>query len=193
MKKKLKDIADVTIGQSFRSRLERDDNPNIAVVQMKDLTAGNIIDSTSLIQVYVKKLNDRQLVKKGDIVFRARGHVNTAAHLNMDIGQAVIAAPLLRIRILKNKNVLPEYLVWWINQSKSQAYMASHAKGTAQMMISKPVIEELCVEVPPLEKQKQIIELATLAHEEQKLLCELADKRTKYMEGILMQVASKSQ
>ena len=192
MKKKLKDIADVTIGQSFRSRLERDDNPNIAVVQMKDLTAENIIDPTSLIQVNVKKLNDRQLVKKDDIVFRARGQVNTAAHINQEIGQAVIAAPLLRIRIL-NEIVLSEYLVWWINQPKSQAYMSSYAKGTAQRMISKPVIEELCVEVPSLEKQKQIIELATLAHEEQKLLCELADKRTKYMEGILMQVASESQ
>ena len=192
MKKRLNEIAEVTIGQSFRSRLEREDDGNMAVVQMKDLTAENLIDSQSLMQVDIKKINERQLVKKGDIVFRARGQNNTAAHINQDLGQAVIAAPLLRIRISK-ENVLPEYLVWWVNQPKSQAYLASHAKGTASRMISKPVLEELCVEVPPIEKQKQIVELANLVHEEQKLLCELAEKRTKYMEGILMQVASGSQ
>lgn len=192
MKKKLNDIADVALGQSFRSRLEHDANANIAVIQMKDLTDDNRIDSKSLVRVYLKKVNDKQLVKQDDIVFRARGQNNTAAHIDLDVGQAVVAAPMLRIRI-SDQGVSPEYLIWWINQPKSQAYLASHARGTAQKMISVPVLKDLCVEVPSLEKQKQIVELANLAREEQKLLCELADKRTKYMEGILMQVASEAQ
>lgn len=192
MKTKLKDIADVVLGQSFRNRLERDEDENIAVVQMKDLTAENRINITALVRVYLKKINKRQLIKKNDIIFRARGLTNTAAHIDQNIGQAVVAAPLLRIRI-SDKNVLAEYLVWWINQPKSQVYLASHAEGTAQKKISVQVLKELCVEVPSVEKQKQIVGLANLAREEQKLLCELANKRTKYMEGILMQVASESQ
>jgi restriction endonuclease S subunit len=188
MRIKLKDIADVAIGQSFRNRLERDDEANVSVLQMKDLTAENRIDSTALARVYLKKINERQLIKKNDIIFRARGLTNTAAHIDQNIGQAVVAAPLLRIRI-SDKSVLPEYLIWWINQPKPQAYLASHAEGTAQKKISVQVLKELYVEVPPVEKQKQIVELANLAREEQKLLCELANKRTKVMEGILMQIA----
>lgn len=191
MKSKLKDIADVAIGQSFRARLERDTDANVAVLQMKDLTAENRIDPTALAQVYLKKVNERQLIKKDDIIFRARGRTNTAAYIDQNIGQAVVAAPLLRIRT-SDKNVLPEYLLWWINQPKSQVYLASHAEGTAQKKIGVQVLKELCVEVPALEKQKKIVELASLVSKEQKLFCELAEKRTKYIQGVLMQVASES-
>jgi restriction endonuclease S subunit len=60
-------------------------------------------------------------------------------------------------------------------------------------MIRKQSLAELEVIVPPLERQRAIVELADLAAEEQRLMARLADTRKLYIDGILMQAASGSQ
>lgn len=191
MKKQLGEIAEVTVGHSFRSRLEQESSGDVAVVQMKDLSQENRLVESGLVRTSMGKINPRQLLRKNDIVFRARGLTNTAVHIHKDIGPAVLAAPLLRIRVY-DQSISPDYLAWWINQPEAQAYMVKQGKGTTQRMISVPVLKGLWVEVPALETQRQIVELAELAQEEQKLLYALADKRAKYVEGILMQAASEA-
>lgn len=188
----LKDIASVQMGHAFRSRLERTEHGNVSVIQMKDLSEDNRVERDDLFRIDMADLKERHLVKREDIVLRSRGQTNTSALIDQDIGTAVIAAPLLRIRV-KTKEVLPGYLSWFINQPASQAWLTSHAKGTAVRMISKQALEHLEVIIPPLEHQHRIVALAALATEEQRLLKELAGKRKQYMEGILMQIASGSQ
>ncbi len=85
--------------------------------------------------------------------------------------------------------VLPEYLNWYISQRDAQIFLTSRAKGTVQKMISKQAIEDLEVALPNLEKQKHIVELATLSAREQTLLHTLADKREQYISTVLMQFA----
>lgn len=191
MKKQLGDIAEVTVGHSFRSRLEQEPSGDVAVVQMKDLSQENRLVDTGLVRISMGKINPRHLLRANDIVFRARGLTNTAVHIDRDIGPAVVAAPLLRIRI-SDSAIAPDYLAWWINHPKMQAYMVREGRGTTQRMISVPVLKGLEVEIPSLKKQHQIVELAELAQEEQKLLCTLADRRARYVEGILMQSASEA-
>ena len=188
---KLKEIADVSMGHSFRSRLEPVDGGCLAVIQMKDLTEDNRLAVDGVARIDLSDVNPRQLVAIEDIVLRSRGQTNTAVRITEDVGDAVVAAPLLRIRA--RERVLPAYLAWFINLPASQAWIASHAKGTAVKMISKQAIEGMEVVVPPMERQRAIAELAGLASSEQQLLKELAGKRKQYMEGILMQAASGSQ
>lgn len=189
---RLKQVARVTMGHSFRSRLEREANGNIFVIQMKDLTDDDRVKSSDLIRINMADLKERHLVESGDLVFRSRGQTNTSALVDQDIGTAVIAAPLLRIRS-DHAKVVPGYLCWFINLPSTQARLASHAKGTAVRMISKHALDNLDVVIPPLEQQHRIVELATLAADEQRLIKELAIKRKQYMERILMQVASETQ
>ena len=89
----------------------------------------------------------------------------------------------------KPDKVLPEYLNWYISQRDAQIFLTSRAKGTVQKMISKQAIEDLEVALPTLEKQKNIVELATLIAREQTLLHTLADKREQYISTVLMQFA----
>jgi restriction endonuclease S subunit len=128
-------------------------------------------------------------VQKGDLVFRSRGSLTTAAVLLEDPGKAVIAAPLLRIRVTKPDKVLPEYLNWYISQRDAQVFLTSRGKGTAQKMISKKAVEDLEVAIPSLEKQKNIIDLSTLIAYEQTLLHTLSNKRKQYISEVLMQLA----
>jgi excinuclease UvrABC nuclease subunit len=189
VKKKLKEITSVQMGYSFRSRLEASEGGGVAVIQMKDLLDDNTVGCDDLVRINMDAMKEHHLAQRGDLVFRSRGHVTTAAVLLEDPGKAVVAAPLLRIRVTRPDKVLPEYLNWYISQRDAQIFLTSRAKGTVQKMISKQAIEDLEVALPSLEKQKNIVELATLSAREQTLLHTLADKREQYISTILMQLA----
>lgn len=188
MRVQLKNIAVVQMGYSFRARMEQMEAGEIAVIQMKDLTDQNRVDCDGLMRIDMEKLGDHHLVQPGDLVFRSRGMVTTSAILTEDPGTAVVSAPLLRIRA-NNKAVLPEYLNWFINQRPAQAFLASHAKGTVQQMISKSALESLEVFVPSINRQKAIAELTALGESEQNLMKKLAEKRRQYLSTMLMQLA----
>jgi len=189
MKMKIKELATVQMGYSFRSRLEASEGGGVAVIQMKDLLDDNTVSCDGLVRINMEALKDHHLAQRGDLVFRSRGSVTTAAVLLEDPGKAVIAAPLLRLRVIKPDKVLPEYLNWYISKRDAQIFLTSQAKGTVQTMISKQAIEDLEVALPSLEKQKNIVELATMSAREKKLLRTLADKREQYISTELMQFA----
>jgi len=188
MKLNLKKIALIQTGYSFRSRLDFMNKGKLAVIQMKDLGNDNRVECSNLMCIEMDKVKDHHLVQFGDIVFRSRGFLTTAAILTEDPGPAVVAAPLLRIRVDRNF-LLPDYLVWYINQPFSQAFLASRAKGTAVKMISKNALESLEVNVPPLELQHAIVELAALEREEQHLMKTIADRRNHYISTQLIRLA----
>lgn len=175
------------MGYSFRARLDFLGSGSVSVIQMKDLTDENRVDCRGLLKVDMEKLKGHHLARPGDLVFRSRGQVTTSAILTEDPGEAVVAAPLLRIRV-SGKALLPEYLNWFINQPEAQAFLASRAMGTAQKMISKEALEELEVPLPALDRQRAIVQLATLAEKEQSLMARLADKRRQYISTTLMQL-----
>lgn len=188
--KTLKDIAHVQMGLAFRSRIEPEADGTVAVIQMRDLTEDNKLSHRNLITIKMDKLRDRHLVKRRDLIFRSRRQTTTAAIIDTKIGPAVVAAPLLRIRVT-SKHVLPEYLCWFINQSSAQAFLHSRATGTAMTVIGKSALDDLQVPLPPLETQKRIVALADLSSKEQKLMRELTKKKEKLVSGIQMRLATK--
>ena len=189
MLKPLKDIALVQMGLAFRSRIEPEADGTVAVIQMRDLTEDNKLSHRNLITIKMDKLSDRHLVKRRDLIFRSRRQTTTAAIIDTKIGPAVVAAPLLRIRVT-SKHVLPEYLCWFINQSSAQAFLHSRATGTAMTLIGKSALDDLQVPLPDLATQKRIVALADLSNKEQKLMRELAAKKEKLVSGIQMRWAT---
>lgn len=184
----LKDIATVQMGFSFRSRLESLQSGEVGIIQMKDLTDENIVNCENLSHVDMGKFSESHLVRKGDLIFRSRSLTSTSAILSDDPGRVVVSAPLLRIRIT-SPYIIPEYLNWFISQLPAQIFLASHARGSTQKMISKDALEMLQVDMPPLEKQKMIVTLAALADEEQRIMKNLALKRKQYVSAILIRKA----
>jgi hypothetical protein len=189
MKIIIKKIAAVQMGYSFRSRLETSEGGSVAVIQMRDLLGDNTVGCDGLVQVNMETIKGHHLARKGDLIFRSRGHLNTSAILLEDPGRAVVAAPLLRIRVTKPDKVLPEYLNWYISQRDAQRYFTSRQEGTSVNMISRKQLEEMPVAIPPLEQQKNIVELASLSAQEQNILRALAEKRKQYISATLMQFA----
>ena len=189
MKITLKKLATVQMGYSFRSRLEAYEDGGVAVIQMKDLLDNNTVDCDCLTRINMEAMKDHHLAQRGDLIFRSRGSLTTAAILLEDPGKAVVAAPLLRIRVTRPDKILPEYLNWYISQRDAQRYFTSRQEGTSVNMVNRKQLEDMEVALPSLEKQKNIVELATLIAREQTLLHTLADKREQYISTVLMQFA----
>ena len=189
MKLKIKQLATVQMGYSFRSRLEASRGGKVAVIQMKDLLQDNTVGCKKLVKIEMETVKEHHLAQKGDLVFRSRGQITTAAILLEDPGKAVVAAPLLRIRIAKPDKILPEYLNWYISQRDAQIFLASRAKGTVQKMISKQTVEDMEVYLPTLEKQQHIVDLAKLSARERTILGTLSEKRDQYISTLLMHLA----
>ncbi|MCK4618590.1 MAG: restriction endonuclease subunit S [Desulfobacterales bacterium] len=189
MNLKIKQLATVRMGYSFRSRLEASRGGKVAVIQMKDLLQDNTVGCKKLVKIEMEIVKEHHLAQKGDLVFRSRGQITTAAILLEDPGKAVVAAPLLRIRITKSDKILPEYLNWYIGQRDAQIFLASRAKGTVQKMISKQAVEDVEVYLPTLEKQQHIVDLAKLSAQERTILGTLSEKRDQYISTLLMHLA----
>ena len=192
MKIKLKKLASIQMGHSFRSKLEPDSDGNISVIQMKDLTEDNRLNAKELMQIDMQDLKEHHRVKINDLAFRSRGQTNTAAIIDQQLKDAVIAAPLLRIRV-NSDSILPAYLCWFINQRSSQAALQSKATGTAVRMIGISAIEELEVVVPSLDMQQKIIEIYQLSINEQKLMKALVKKKEVLIDATLMNLAMNTQ
>jgi restriction endonuclease S subunit len=188
---KLKDIATVSSGVTFRSRIKVSTDGGVRVLQMKDLGDDNFVHLSKSIHIGHTKPKPNQLTKIGDIIFRSRGRRNTAALLNEDADNTIVAAPLFRVRP-DTKKVIPEFLLWWINQHSSQVYLASQSKGTMVKMVSKQVLEDLEVNLPSLEQQGKIANFFNLFMLEQRLLDEIKNCKAIFAQGILMQMASEA-
>lgn len=183
---KLGQVASIRMGYPFRSRLEHDATGAIAVVQMKDIDDASLLHVEDAIRVDLAEVKEHHLIRQGDLVFRSRGRTNSVALISADIGPAVLAAPMLLIRPVE---VLPAYLLWYINLPTVQATLAAQAEGTSVRMISKAALEALEIPVPSRRKQQLIVEASALATAEQGLLEQIASKRKRLADGVLMRYA----
>lgn len=174
------------MGFPFRSRLERDAEGSFAVIQMKDIDDVNLLHVEEAARVDLAGVGEHHLIRKGDLVFRSRGRTNSVGLVSVDVGPAVLAAPMLLIRPVE---VLPEYLRWYINLPATQAVLALQAEGTSVRMISKAALEDLQLPVPSRRTQQRIVQAADLAAAEQHLLARIAQERKRLADAVLLRYA----
>lgn len=187
MKKEIKDIAVVQMGYPFRSRLEFKVDGTLKVIQMKDLGSDNRVDCESVQKIDMNAIDDKHLVQNGDLIFRSRGVTNTAAILDKEPQSAIVAAPLLRIRVDENK-ILPEYLCWFINQKASQLFLKMRQEGTHGGMISRQTLENLPIDIPSLESQQKIVDIINLQTRRQNLEKKRIDKQEQKINALLLKL-----
>lgn len=189
MNKKLAEVAEIRMGYSFRSRIEGAPEGNWSVVQMKDIDEDSRLHYEALVTIQADLGSPKQVLQKGDLVFRSRGQINTAALVDREIDQVLLASPLLLVR--PKRDVVPQYLQWWINTPATQAALSELAEGTSVRMVSKESLQKLEVPVPSLEIQKAIAELASMAAREQELLAELSRLRRRWSDVVLCDLANR--
>jgi hypothetical protein len=170
----LSECAELSLGYSFRGRIESAPDGAFQLIQMRDLTDGQEVDSTKAIRSNDQGFSQAHYLQSGDIVFRARGANTTAAFASAVPERTALASPLIRIRV-RDETIEPRYLQWFINLPASQAFLGAGSQGTLVRMISIEHLARLPVVLPPLEEQRRVVELAALCAREAGILRRLAE------------------
>jgi len=174
MKTRLIDLADLRIGYQSRGRIESDPASLYRIIQLRDVKEA--VDWDTVIPFKPDRKPDRHLVGDGDVLVSARGDGHFGAALSGVPANTVASSNFYILRI-NRKDVLPEYVGWYLNQPAAQEYLRSRSQGTYISLITKADIGELEVPIPPLAVQQQVVRVATLRRAEQDLLRQLESKR----------------
>lgn len=100
--------------------------------------------------------------------------------LQVALNKVVASNPFIIIKLLDD-NVLPEYLVWYLNHAnKAKNYFALTTRGSTLPLITLNSVKELPVQIPSLSQQQQIIDQHKQAQHEKTLLEQLITLRQEY-------------
>ncbi len=111
-----------------------------------------------------------------DVVFKSKGERSVAAYLGDDfVVPAVAVLPVMILRV--NAKVLPEFLVWSINQPEAQRHFDGDARSGTIRVVPKASIESLPISLPDLAIQKKIVEVDRLTRREAELSAQLFSLR----------------
>lgn len=179
----LKNIADISIGYSFRTALDWKNTGNIYVLQ-----AGNVSDNIEITEAELNKIEfddsrANSFVKNGDIVLSSRGWFK-AAVVNSK-AKNILASSSVFIMRPKTDQILSEYIAIYLNSSAGQRQLLSKSTGVAINTILRKDLGDIEIPVPSLNNQKQIINLYHNSREVKKLLAKKMELNGKIVDGII--------
>ena len=177
-KKILSEIAEVFSGVYLQAEPYGD----VSYLQIKDLFSESPEKTASKVTLSPK--NERYLLAKDDLLFAGKGTTYLCKVFDLDIPS--IASTTLYIIRLASKDILPDYLCWYLNQPSVIAVIKAQQVGTGTPLIHKQVVENFEVPIPDIDTQRQIVELAKLQAREKELYLAIADKRQLITNQLIM-------
>jgi hypothetical protein len=170
----LSECAELSLGYSFRGRIESTPAGSYLVIQMRDLSADQRVDMEHAIRSDDHGFTSTHYLESGDLIFRARGTNTTAAIVAEIPDRTALASPLIRIRA-KRDFIDPRFLQWFINLPASQLFLASGSQGSLVKMVSIEHLARLEIVLLSMEEQRRVVELADICSREAFILRKLAD------------------
>ena len=186
---KLKDVATVTAGHPFRGKIPEKSGSEVYAVQMKDVSVENGICWDSVIETELGGKKRPDWLLNGDVLFAARGSRNYAVLIDQVTGK-VVSSPHFYILRVNEKTLLPEFLVWQLNQKLLQNYFDRAAEGSVTKSVRRSILESAAITIPPLDKQKQILGLYKTLLKEKKLCAELSRNADKLMNSVARELVA---
>lgn len=171
LKLPFKDIAHLQSGVNVRP----ESTGNVRFLQISHFSNGSLIGDQFNVFVNSDEISPRHLLMPGDILFAAKGTNNFAVMAPVAEVNAAASPSFIVIRLKNPKEILPEFLVMFLNLPGTQAQIKTEAKGTAIPAISLQALANLNVHIPPLEKQQMLVAFAQLITLENNMLRQLAE------------------
>lgn len=181
MVKILKNISDIIIGHVFRSKIKYTSNGNVNLLNMDVVSTTGLVsaDYDDVKRVVVADLKSDEIIKPGDILFKAKGLNNSAVLINDIPDNTTVTASCCIIRVFDSK-FSPEYVCAWLNGAKAKRHFSKGAgqiAGVTIANVSKATLESLEIPIIPMNVQKLISGIGELAKQEKELMLKIADKK----------------
>ena len=164
MIRRIYDITNIQTGIFAKSA----DSGDIVYLQAKHFDENGQRTASLHADLSANGISDKHILRHGDILFAAKGTKNFAAVYEQHNLTAVASTSFFVLR-LTDKNVLPEYLAWFLNHPNTLTLLKTQATGTSIPSISKSVLESLEIKIPDAETQQTILKIANLRKQEKNL------------------------
>lgn len=189
---KLRDIATISTGFSFRSRLKHDPDGDTYVIQMGDVDPLYGVKFDQLVKIKLKGKHDRFLLQGNDILMVSKGN-NLNAYSSDWMKDRIIAVnSLITIRIERSA-YFPGYVTWYLNSPKVQHFIQQVAAGTGTPNLSKKILSEIDIPFIDPVNQSLISKIDVSRRRESVILAELQKKRNYLTEHTLQNAFEKMQ
>jgi len=164
MKKKIFDIA------TIQSGIYAKPDPVAEVIYLigRHFSSDKNIESDFSPELQLNEKTKKHLLQKGDIIVASKGHDLFSVVFSPMKYPAVASSMFIVLKLHEPKIILPEYLAWYLNHPKTQKILSGSSKGTSLRSITKDIIGNLEIPIPPLQKQIALLKaMSLLAKEEQ--------------------------
>ncbi|RVT75318.1 hypothetical protein EOD40_11170 [Flavobacterium sufflavum] len=175
-------------GYSFREKIEHIPDGAIGIIQMKDINNNYLsFDYQNIDKVSDIIFKDKFYLQKNDILFVSKG-VNNYAIAIEDINFKIVPSATFFVIRVDEKKIVPQYLVWYINQREAQNYLSEKKAGTYVPNLNKQDIMEMPIKVPTLKTQKAIAKTAVLLNREIEILDKIKNNRKELIQNQLLKL-----
>ena len=162
------------------------ENGTINVVKPSIINNG-LIDEEKFDKCEYDEKFEKSFLKKGDILFQAKGNKIEATLINKDYENLISNQIYFNVRV--SQEILPEYLVWYLNSEEAKLYYEKNTSGATVKSINKKVLEHLKIEIPSLEKQKELVSLISGFLIEKEKTLKYLEKKEKLINEAIKKVA----
>jgi restriction endonuclease S subunit len=148
----------------------------IRYLQSTDYDSNRKLGSATTISpmVSIDSKIQKHILRPNEILFSAKGVNNYSVVYKRNYENKCIASSSFLVLTINNEDrILPEYLCWFLNNLDTMKTLKASSKGSAIQSISKSSIEDLEIIIPPMEKQRLIVEIDILLKEEFRIQNEL--------------------
>ena len=182
-------ITEIKAGYTFRGKIQTVQDADVAIIQLKDIDYEFQQINLPSVFLPISDFNPNHFLQKGDVLFIAKGTRNMAVIYNNE-GNSIASSVFFILKTDKNK-ILPEYLTWFINNKKTQAFFNRMKSGTSTLNITKDVLGDLEIEIPSMEIQNRIANYCNLCRKEYIIMDKLIEKKKALNEQLMLNLIKK--
>lgn len=175
-------------GYSFRGKIKNIHNGSLRVVQLKDFEENYTSIGNNCVLIDGEKIKTKNYLVDGDVLFISKGANNFALSYRDSEDIPTIASSALFVLKINNNLANPDFVAWYINQSKVQNYFKTNESGTYTTSINKATLEDAPIALPSLEIQTKIAEIANLHNKEFMISNSLMELKNKLTTAQLLNV-----
>ncbi|WP_372472777.1 restriction endonuclease subunit S [Capnocytophaga sp. ARDL2] len=149
-------------------------------------TQGNLAKDLQPNALY-KPVFEKNYLQKGDLLFNAKGRRFFAVQFKGEYPHCIASSVFLVLTVLSD-DVLPEYVLWYLNHPKVLKMFESKMFTQTMPAISLKDFSTLEISIPPLEVQQKIVALDTLKNKKIQLMQQLLELETLYYDAKMFEM-----
>jgi len=153
---KINEFCHIRMGYAFRKRLEHVPGGGVKVIQPKNISAGGILSFDDK-ESWQTDVSSSKALQPGDVLLVNRGRFAATVFNLLDPGPWIVPSSILILSI-KDESVLPEFIALYFNSANGQKLFQRHFERTTVPFISTSNLANMDIPVPPMEKQRALID-----------------------------------